>query len=236
MCYAEGFLNVVAERKRMSCQCTVTQAVNQRINQSDASPITECAKGIQFQSTCSLCRESHKTQKSDAMLYAPSVDNITVRSTKVMAFLALSTTSITHSFNLVTRGHSCSLQSPVKRDGMGIGEKFIFSELRTVLLGSLEELVRQACDEGLEEAHGAEYLLSFGCVLWRVVDTLETLQTTTLKALEVGCRSTNSDNVIECICKERKESRLQSSGDLANRARLQSERKSLNKSELKYPR
>lgn len=41
-----------------------------------------------------------------------------------------------------------------------------------VLLGSLEELVRWACDEGLEEAHGAEYLLSFGCVLWRVVDTL----------------------------------------------------------------
>lgn len=41
-----------------------------------------------------------------------------------------------------------------------------------VLLGSLEELVRQASDEGLEEAHGAEYLLSFGCVLWRVVDTL----------------------------------------------------------------
>lgn len=41
-----------------------------------------------------------------------------------------------------------------------------------MLLGSLEELVSQACDERLEEAHGAEYLLSFGCVLWRVVDTL----------------------------------------------------------------
>lgn len=39
-------------------------------------------------------------------------------------------------------------------------------------MGSLEELVRQACDEGLEEAHGAEHLLSFGCVLWGVVDTL----------------------------------------------------------------
>ncbi|KAG7239238.1 hypothetical protein INR49_029883 [Caranx melampygus] len=40
-------------------------------------PRDQGAKGIQFQSTCSLCRESHKTQKSDAMLYAPSVDNIT---------------------------------------------------------------------------------------------------------------------------------------------------------------
>lgn len=38
--------------------------------------------------------------------------------------------------------------------------------------GGLEELVSQACDEGLEETHGAEYLLSFGCVLRGVVDTL----------------------------------------------------------------
>lgn len=34
------------------------------------------------------------------------------RSTKVMALLAFSTTSITHSFNLATTGQSCSPQSP----------------------------------------------------------------------------------------------------------------------------
>ncbi|XP_040003146.1 interleukin-15-like isoform X4 [Xiphias gladius] len=33
-------------------------------------------KGVQFQLTCNLCRESHKTQKSDAMLYAPSINDI----------------------------------------------------------------------------------------------------------------------------------------------------------------
>lgn len=38
------------------------------------------------------------------------------RRTKVMALLAFSTTSVTQSFNLVTRGCSCSLQSPVERD------------------------------------------------------------------------------------------------------------------------
>lgn len=43
------------------------------------------------------------------------------RSTKVMALFAFSTTSITHSFNLVTKGRSCSLQSPAERDGIGWG-------------------------------------------------------------------------------------------------------------------
>ncbi|XP_028323179.1 uncharacterized protein LOC114475878 isoform X5 [Gouania willdenowi] len=33
-------------------------------------------KDALFQSTCQLCRESHKTQKSDAMLYAPSLNEV----------------------------------------------------------------------------------------------------------------------------------------------------------------
>ncbi|XP_028323339.1 interleukin-15-like isoform X7 [Gouania willdenowi] len=35
-------------------------------------------KDALFQSTCQLCRESHKTQKSDAMLYAPSLNEVEV--------------------------------------------------------------------------------------------------------------------------------------------------------------
>lgn len=41
-----------------------------------------------------------------------------------------------------------------------------------MFLGSLKELVRQGGDDWLEEVHGAEYLLGFGCVLRRVVDAL----------------------------------------------------------------
>lgn len=50
------------------------------------------------------------SRKPCGMLQAASC-----RSTKVMALFAFSTTSITQSFNRVTRGHNCSLQSPVKK-------------------------------------------------------------------------------------------------------------------------
>lgn len=50
------------------------------------------------------------SRKPCGMLQAASC-----RSTKVIALFAFSTTSITQSFNRVTRGHNCSLQSPVKK-------------------------------------------------------------------------------------------------------------------------
>lgn len=57
-------------------------------------------------------------RKPCGMLHAASC-----RRMKVMALLAFSPTSITHSFNLVTRGRRCSLQSPV---GFGMGKRGVW--------------------------------------------------------------------------------------------------------------
>lgn len=76
--------------------------------QFQSVPTTASTPTAWLKTTSLLCWR----RKPCGMLHTASC-----RRTNVMAFLAFSTTSVTHSFNLVTTGFSCSLQSPVDKYG-----------------------------------------------------------------------------------------------------------------------
>ncbi|TNN89487.1 hypothetical protein EYF80_000090 [Liparis tanakae] len=128
------------------------------------------------------------------------------RSTKVMALFALSTTSITHSFNRVTRGHSCSLQSPAEKNGIkrggGVDRGKPFGQVTSCMGVSKHTLFGKCmCSSVTCKGRADDHLLRALSVLIKVLGGVELLFQAEHQAdgLVLICRLTRTDRHIPML-------------------------------------